>query len=75
MGITAGRLKSQVLIDRGVNEPPGGGHRDHRATAMSLKKALQEALKQVSGLSAAELIERRFERLMAYGKFKEQTAH
>lgn len=72
MGITAARLKTLGLIDRVVTEPAGGAHRDHRAAALSLKKALQDALKQVSGLSPEELVERRFERLMSYGKFKEQ---
>lgn len=75
MGITAARLKSLGLVDRVINEPIGGAHRDHKATAAALKKALQEALKQVAGLSSAELIERRFERLMGYGKFKEQAIH
>ena len=75
MGITATRLKALGLIDRIVSEPPGGAHRDPRAMATSLKKALQESLKQVSGLSGNELIERRFERLMGYGKFKEVAVH
>jgi acetyl-CoA carboxylase carboxyl transferase subunit alpha len=75
MGITAARLKSLGLIDRIVTEPVGGAHRDHQATAASLKRALQDALKQVSGLTPAQLIERRMERLMGYGKFKEQTIH
>ena len=39
--------------------------------AQSLKRALQDALRHVSGLSTPELLERRFERLMSYGKFKE----
>ncbi len=73
MGITAARLKTLGLVDRIVAEPTGGAHRDHRAMALSLKKALQDSLKQLSGLSPAELIERRFERLMGYGKFKEQA--
>ena len=73
MGITAPRLKSLGLIDRIINEPVGGAHRDHRAMAQSVKKALQEALKQLAGLSTGELIERRFERLMSYGRFKEQA--
>ncbi|MCX7163589.1 MAG: acetyl-CoA carboxylase carboxyltransferase subunit alpha [Betaproteobacteria bacterium] len=73
MGITAHRLKSLGLIDRIINEPVGGAHRDHRAVAQSVKKSLQEALKQLSGLSSSELIERRFERLMSYGRFKEQA--
>jgi acetyl-CoA carboxylase carboxyl transferase subunit alpha len=75
MGITATRLKTLGLVDRIVNEPLGGAHRDHKAAAMSLKKALQDALKQVAALPADELIERRFERLMGYGKFKEQQLH
>ncbi|RTL58011.1 MAG: acetyl-CoA carboxylase carboxyltransferase subunit alpha [Rhodocyclaceae bacterium] len=75
MGITAARLKSLGLVDRVITEPVGGAHRDHKAMAASLKKALQESLKQVAGLSSAELIERRFDRLMSYGKFKEQAIH
>lgn len=71
MGITANRLKSLGLVDKVVSEPVGGAHRDHRAMAQSLKRALQDALRHVSGLSTPELLERRFERLMSYGKFKE----
>ena len=71
MGITAARLKALSLVDRIVSEPPGGAHRDHRAMATTLKKSLQEALRQVSSLPADELVVRRFERLMGYGKFKE----
>ena len=71
MGITASRLKSLGLIDKVINEPVGGAHRDHRAMAQSLKRALQDALRQVSDLSPSELLERRFERLMSYGKYKE----
>jgi len=73
MAITANRLKSFGLIDRIVSEPTGGAHRDHRGVATSLKRALQDSLKQVAGLSPDVLIERRFDRLMGYGKFKEQA--
>jgi acetyl-CoA carboxylase carboxyl transferase subunit alpha len=72
MGITAQRLKTLGLIDKIVSEPLGGAHRDHAAMAQNLKKALQEALKQLSGLSTAELLATRYERLMSYGRFKEQ---
>jgi acetyl-CoA carboxylase carboxyl transferase subunit alpha len=75
MGITAMRLKTLGLVDRVINEPIGGAHRDHRAMAMSLKKALQDQLKQLVTLSPTELIERRFERVMAYGRFKEIPLH
>ncbi|HJV93648.1 MAG TPA: acetyl-CoA carboxylase carboxyltransferase subunit alpha [Azonexus sp.] len=75
MGITAQRLKTLGLIDKIVNEPLGGAHRDHAAMAQSLKKALQDALKQFSGQSASELVATRYERLMSYGRFKEQAVN
>lgn len=74
MGITAARLKSLGLIDKVVNEPIGGAHRDHRATAQTLKRALQDSLRQMNELPIDELLARRVERLMGYGKFKEQAA-
>lgn len=74
MGITAARLKSLGLIDKVVNEPVGGAHRDHRAMAQTLKRALAEALRQVDSMSPAELIEQRMEKLMGYGRFKEIAA-
>lgn len=75
MGITATRLKALGLIDRIVNEPIGGAHRDSKTVATSLKRALQDTLKQVVNLSPAELTERRLERLMGYGKYKELSVH
>ena len=75
MGITAPRLKSLGLVDRLVTEPVGGAHRDHRAMAVALKKALQDQLKQVTTLSPAELVERRMERMMSHGRFKEISLH
>jgi len=71
MGITASRLKSLGLIDKIISEPLGGAHRDHAAMAQTLKKTLQDALKQLSGLSPDELLAARYERLMSYGRFKE----
>jgi len=74
MAITAARLKTLGLIDRIVNEPLGGAHRDPRAMCTALKKVLQDTLRQLAELSTAELVKRRLERLMSYGKFKEQRA-
>ena len=74
MGITAARLKSLGLIDKIVNEPVGGAHRDHRAMAQSLKRALTDALRQVDSMAPADLVAQRIEKLMGYGRFKEQAA-
>ena len=41
--------------------------------AQLLKRALADTLRQFQGMSINDLRQRRFERLMAYGKFKETT--
>lgn len=74
MGITAPRLKALDLIDRIVNEPVGGAHRNHAAMAQTLKLALHDALRQVADLEPAQLVENRLKRLMSYGKFKDKAA-
>ncbi|MBU6467972.1 MAG: acetyl-CoA carboxylase carboxyl transferase subunit alpha [Betaproteobacteria bacterium] len=71
LNITAPRLKNLGLIDKIVSEPLGGAHRDIQGMAQTLRRSLQEALKSVAELSTDELLARRFERLMSYGKFKE----
>ncbi|MFV8607689.1 acetyl-CoA carboxylase carboxyltransferase subunit alpha [Ralstonia pseudosolanacearum] len=71
LGLTAHRLKALGLIDKIVNEPLGGAHRDPKAMATMLKRALAESLRQFQGMKTSELQARRHERLMAYGKFKE----
>ncbi|MDE2366840.1 MAG: acetyl-CoA carboxylase carboxyltransferase subunit alpha [Betaproteobacteria bacterium] len=71
MGITAHRLKTLGLVDKIIDEPPGGAHRDYLAIMQSVKKTLQESLRQLQEYSTETLLEKRFERLMEYGKFKE----
>jgi acetyl-CoA carboxylase carboxyl transferase subunit alpha len=39
--------------------------------AALLRRALADTLRQFQGMSIPDLRERRFERLMSYGKFKE----
>ena len=74
LGITAHRLKSLGLVDKIVSEPVGGAHRDHRQMAAFLKRALGEAWRQVSDLKPKELLDRRYERLMSYGRFNDTKA-
>ena len=71
LGITATRLKTLGLVDKIVSEPLGGAHRDYPAMMQTIRKSLQESLKQVSGMSTDEMLQTRFNRLMSYGKFKE----
>jgi acetyl-CoA carboxylase carboxyl transferase subunit alpha len=74
LGLTAHRLKALGLIDKIINEPLGGAHRDPKAMAAMLKRTLAESMRQLQGMSVKELQARRYERLMSYGKFKEAAA-
>ena len=69
LGITAHRLKALGLVDKIVNEPVGGAHRDPKAMSASLKRALGDALRQVVDLKPKELLDRRYQRLQSYGRF------
>ena len=60
LGITAHRLKALGVIDKIVSEPVGGAHRDPKQMAAHLKRALNDALRQVrrpeaQGTAAAPL--------------------
>ncbi|MFN6994678.1 MAG: acetyl-CoA carboxylase carboxyltransferase subunit alpha [Aquincola tertiaricarbonis] len=71
LGITAHRLKALGLVDKIINEPVGGAHRDPKAMSASLKRGLNDALRQVIDLKPKELLQRRYERLQAYGRFSD----
>ena len=74
LGITAHRLKALGLVDKIVSEPVGGAHRDMRQMSAFLKRALGDAWRQVSDLKVKELLDRRYERLMSYGRFNDTKA-
>ena len=71
LGITAIRLKSLGLVDRIINEPLGGAHRDQEATMQAVRKALQDTWRQFKDTPIDKLLENRFEKLIGHGKFKE----
>ena len=71
LGITAHRLKALGLIDRIVNEPLGGAHRDPQQMAQLLRRAISDALRQLQSVDVKTLLKQRHERILAYGKFKE----
>ncbi|MFM2209159.1 MAG: acetyl-CoA carboxylase carboxyltransferase subunit alpha [Burkholderiaceae bacterium] len=74
LGITAHRLKALGLVDKIVNEPVGGAHRDPKQMAAFLKRALNDAWRQVTDMKPRELLERRYERLQGYGRFTDTKA-
>jgi acetyl-CoA carboxylase carboxyl transferase subunit alpha len=74
LGITSHRLKALGLVDKIVNEPLGGAHRDPKQMATLLKRALTDAYRQVSDLDTEALLERRYQRLQSYGRFTDIKA-
>ena len=67
MGVTSGRLKELGIVDRIIQEPLGGAHRDIVAASEKIKTALLEQIDQFSKMSTDDLLNRRYARLMSYG--------
>ncbi|WP_370681802.1 acetyl-CoA carboxylase carboxyltransferase subunit alpha [Comamonas sp. GB3 AK4-5] len=74
MGITAHRLKALGLVDKIINEPVGGAHRDTKQMASFLKRGLSDAWRQLADLKPKELQDRRYERLQSYGRYTDTKA-
>ena len=70
MQMRAHELKTLELIDELIPEPPGGAHHNHRAAADNLKAALLKHLDALKQLSIDELLERRYQKFRAIGKYK-----
>ena len=72
LGITSERLHELGLIDKVIEEPLGGAHRNVDAMAESLKAVLLDELGSLQDTPLDELVEARYTRLMAYGQFTER---
>lgn len=72
MGLTAPRLKELELVDRVIDEPLGGAHRDMGTTASALKENLADVLESLENTPMDKLLEQRYERLMQFGNFLEK---
>jgi acetyl-CoA carboxylase carboxyl transferase subunit alpha len=70
LGLTATRLLEHGLIDRVVEEPLGGAHRDPTAMAASLKTVLLEELAALELMDTGALLEKRYQRLRGYGAYQ-----
>ena len=71
LGITAPKLKALGLVDRVFSEPLGGAHRDHKSMGATVKKAIAESLKELKDLTPEKLVQKRQQKLLQLGKFKE----
>ena len=71
LGITADRLKANGLVDRIIDEPLGGAQRDWDTMFQSMRKVLTDTLADLRKQSPDVLLNARYQRLRAYGSFKE----
>jgi len=69
--ISASELKDLGLIDDVLDEPLEGAHRDYQKTAEVIKNYFLLSVNELKNYSIEELLQKRFEKYLNYGKFKE----
>ncbi len=72
MGITSERLKQLKLVDKVLDEPLGGAHRDYKAMIERVGTALEEVLDKLVSLDLDTLVQQRHARLNQFGEFIEK---
>jgi len=66
--LTSQDLKELGVIDRVVNEPIGGAHRNPDATVQALGDAMEQSLEELDGLDADALRRKRREKFLEMGQ-------
>ncbi|MGB0654986.1 MAG: acetyl-CoA carboxylase carboxyltransferase subunit alpha [Pirellulales bacterium] len=64
-------LKEFGVIDKVIDEPRGGAHRDPRLMAARLKTFLERTLKELVSLPIEKLVENRYDKFRRMGSFLE----
>lgn len=67
MGMAANRLYKLGLIDRVIEEPLGGAHRDVDKMANDLKQVLLSELNELQSHPLSKVVDQRYERWLAIG--------
>ena len=68
MGVTADRLHELGIVDQIIQEPVGGAHRDVQDASKRIKNSLLEQIDRFSRMDVETLLDRRYRRLMSYGR-------
>ncbi|MCK4776280.1 MAG: acetyl-CoA carboxylase carboxyltransferase subunit alpha [Candidatus Krumholzibacteria bacterium] len=71
--LTSDHLQSLGMIDRVINEPPGGAHRNPETMADELKRVLYEELDYLEHIDPQTLVENRFNKYKKIGHFLEES--
>ncbi len=69
MGITAARLKELGLVDKIIDEPLGGAHRDLELMSTVIKEVLLDSLADLKTRETEDLIRERQQRFRNFGFF------
>lgn len=67
MGVTSERLEELGIVDKTIEEPLGGAHRDVALIAQRIKDNLLEQISQFQNMDTEALVQRRYKRLMSHG--------
>lgn len=70
MKLVAPDLKKLNLIDDVVQEPTGGAHHNHQATADAFKATVLNHLEELKKLSVQKLLDQRYEKFRAFGEWQ-----
>ncbi len=68
MRLTAEDLMKFKIIDKIIEEPLGGAHRDHQKAIGNLGAALEEALSRLGGMGPTNLVNHRREKFLQMGQ-------
>lgn len=71
--LTAHDLMEMDIVDRVIEEPVGGAHKDRDETITRVRRALIETIDELSGLDRKALLAQRRERFRGMGRFKVLT--
>lgn len=72
MKITASELKEHKLIDDVIQEPKTGAHRDKESAIKEVGEYFLKELSELENLSVDELLEKRMEKILSVGAYKER---
>lgn len=67
MGLTSKILEDLGIVDHTIEEPLGGAHRNIDLAAARIKEHVSGELKRLQQLPVADLLDKRYQRLMSYG--------
>ena len=70
MKLVAPDLKKLNLIDDVIDEPTGGAHHHHQATADAFKATVLKHLEELKKLPVQKLLDQRYEKFRSFGEWQ-----